>query len=74
MSTLATSFFTAAIAIVFLRLGQRRYAFPGAGGLLFVIQLGIAIACLVRAPAESAYGAGALVVGGIVWFVWKRAK
>ncbi|MFO0742029.1 MAG: amino acid permease [Labilithrix sp.] len=70
----ADAVFTAAIAIVFLRARQRRYAFPGAGGLLFLIQVGIAVSCLVRAPAESAYGAFALVAGAIVWFVWRRAR
>jgi APA family basic amino acid/polyamine antiporter len=70
----ADAIFTAAIAVVHLRARRRRYAFPGAGAVLVTIQLGIAIACLVRAPAESAYGACALGAGALVWFRWKRGR
>jgi len=70
----ADAIFTAALAVIHYRTVKRRYAFPGAAMVVFVLQMGIAIFCLIRAPAESAYGACALGVGAIVWFVWRRAR
>jgi APA family basic amino acid/polyamine antiporter len=70
----ADATFQAAIAIVRLR-GPRmaRYAPPSVAWLFLVIEVGVAIGCLIRAPVESAYGAGALVVGAIVWLAWRRS-
>jgi APA family basic amino acid/polyamine antiporter len=70
----ADAIFTAALGVVHLYAVKRRYAFPGAAWLVVLLQLAIAIFCLVRAPAQSAYGAGLLVVGAIVWLSWKRGK
>jgi APA family basic amino acid/polyamine antiporter len=70
----ADAIFAAALAVVHLSAVKRRYAFPGAAFVVVLLQLAIAIFCLVRAPAQSAYGAGLLVVGAIVWFAWKRGK
>jgi basic amino acid/polyamine antiporter, APA family len=71
----ADATFLAAIAVVHLRLrgaGGARYAPTGAVLTFLVISLGVAIGCLVRAPMDSAYGALALVVGAVVWLVWRR--
>jgi hypothetical protein len=57
--------------VIHLRV-PRRYAFPGASAIVVAIQLGIALFCLISAPAQSAYGAGLLIVGAIVWFAWRR--
>jgi APA family basic amino acid/polyamine antiporter len=68
----ADATFQAAIAIAHLRSGARRYA-PALVALTFlVIECGVAIGCLVRAPRESAYGVIALVIGAIVWSSWRR--
>jgi basic amino acid/polyamine antiporter, APA family len=69
----ADATFQAAIAIVHLRGGhETRYAPAAAAWIFLVIELGVAIGCLVRAPGESAYGAFALVAGLIVWLFWRR--
>lgn len=68
----ADAIFTAALAVIHGYAVKRRYAFPGAAWLVFLLQMGIAVFCLIRAPAQSAYGACALGVGAIVWFVWRR--
>jgi basic amino acid/polyamine antiporter, APA family len=72
----ADATFQAAVAIVHLRARQEkpRYAHPAAAIVFLLIELGIAIGCLVRAPLESAYGAGALAVGAIVWLMWRRSS
>ncbi len=69
----ADATFTAAIAVVHLRgRAGARYA-PTAVTLAFlVIEVGVAIGCLVRAPRESAYGVFALVAGAVVWLTWRR--
>jgi len=64
----ADATFQAALAIVHARTKARTTA----SAVLFLVEVGIAIGCLVRAPRESAYGAGALVVGAVVWFFWRR--
>ncbi|WP_394841047.1 amino acid permease [Pendulispora brunnea] len=73
----ADATFQAAIAVVRLRApksaGMPRYAPPPAAWAFLLIQMGIALGCLLRAPLESAYGACALVVGGFVWLSWRRA-
>jgi hypothetical protein len=43
-----------------------------AAWIFIVVEAVIAIACLVQHPFESAYGVGLLVVGFVVWAVWKR--
>jgi APA family basic amino acid/polyamine antiporter len=71
----ADATFQAAIAMVHLRgpPETRRYAPLVASCTFLVFELAIALGCLVRAPRESAYGAFALVVGAVVWVVWKRS-
>jgi basic amino acid/polyamine antiporter, APA family len=69
----ADATFQAAIAVVHRRTGLSKYAPPVAAWIFLVIELGVAIGCLVRAPAQSAYGAIVLVVGAVAWLVWKRA-
>ncbi len=70
----ADATFQAAIALIRLRAPHlARYA-PGAAAWLFlVVEVGIAVGCLFRAPVESAYGAAALVVGIAVWLAWRRS-
>jgi len=70
----ADATFQAAVAIVHIRRRDKaaRFAFGGAAWLFLVIEVGIAIGCLVRAPLESVYGVMALVIGAVVWFVWRR--
>ncbi len=69
----ADATFQAAIAVVHVR-GRvpARYA-PGpvAWGFL-VVEVAMAVGCLVRAPSQSSYGAFALAVGAVVWLVWRR--
>lgn len=69
----ADATFQAAIAIVHLRLAKsRRYA-PWPVGLFFLLlQVGMSLGAVVRAPRESGYGVGALITGAIVWLVWRR--
>jgi amino acid transporter len=69
----ADATFQAAIAIVHMRGRLSRYAPPVAAWIFLVIELGVAVGCLVRAPAQSAYGAIVLAVGAVAWLVWKRA-
>ena len=64
----ADATFQAAIAIVCLR-GRKR---PIATWTFLTIAAGVALGCLVRAPLESAYGAGLLVVGVVAWLAWRR--
>lgn len=68
----ADATFQAAVAIVHIRRRAARFAFGGAAWLFLLIEVGIAIGCLVRAPIESIYGVIALVVGALVWLVWRR--
>jgi len=69
----ADATFQAAIAIVHMRSRLSKYAPPAAAWVFLVIELGVAVGCLVRAPAQSAYGAIVLAVGAVAWLVWKRA-
>jgi APA family basic amino acid/polyamine antiporter len=45
-----------------------------AGWTFVVIELGVALGSLVRAPAESAYGVAVLVLGTVAWLWWKRTR
>jgi APA family basic amino acid/polyamine antiporter len=67
----ADAMFQAAIAVVHRR-GPSRYAPPLAAWTFFLIELGVAIGCLVRAPRESAYGAFVLVLGAVAWLIGSR--
>jgi APA family basic amino acid/polyamine antiporter len=69
----ADATFQAAIAVVHLRGPRPRCAAATAAWTFLIIELGVAIGCLARAPVESAYGAGALAVGVLVWLGWRRA-
>jgi basic amino acid/polyamine antiporter, APA family len=80
----ADATFMAAIAIVHLKGFARargdgdpprlpRYAPAAAAWAFLLIEVGVTVGCLVRAPVQSAYGAGALVVGTVVWLAWKRS-
>lgn len=66
----ADAVFHAAVAIIHL---EHRARARLAAIVFLVIEVGVAVGCLVRAPAESGYGAGALVAGAILWLVWRRA-
>jgi uncharacterized BrkB/YihY/UPF0761 family membrane protein len=52
---------------------RARYAPAIASATFLVIETGVAVGCLVKTPRESAYGAIALVVGAVVWSMWRRA-
>lgn len=69
----ADATFQAAIAIVHLRGRLGRYAPAAAAWTFLAIELGIALGCLVRAPAQSAYGGVMLAVGIVVWLAWRRS-
>jgi APA family basic amino acid/polyamine antiporter len=71
----ADATFQAAIAVVHLRDRARaRYA-PAIASLTFlVIETGVAVGCLVKTPRESSYGAIALVVGAVVWSMWRVSR
>lgn len=66
----ADAVFQAAVAVVHRRV---RAKWAAAAWIFLVIELGVAIGCLVRAPAESAYGAFALAAGAVAWFAWRRS-
>jgi APA family basic amino acid/polyamine antiporter len=70
----ADATFQAAIAVAHLRGGRRhrRHA-PVFVTIVFLgIEAGVAVGCLVRTPAQSAYGAIMLAVGVVAWFLWRR--
>ncbi len=68
----ADATFLAAIAVVHLRgRSHARYAPPLAAWAFVVIEVGVAIGCLVRAPLQSAYGASVLAIGIAAWLVWR---
>ena len=65
----ADAIFQGAVAIVHLRVfGDRRIR----AVIFLVVEFGLALGCLVRAPRESAYGAFMLAVGVLAWWAWKR--
>jgi APA family basic amino acid/polyamine antiporter len=68
----ADATFQAAIAVVHLRRRATMVAPAFAAWTFLAVELGVALGCLVRAPAESAYGALVLVVGAAAWLVWRR--
>jgi APA family basic amino acid/polyamine antiporter len=68
----ADATFQAAVAIVHIRGHAARYAPAVAAWTFLAIELGVAIGCLVRAPAQSAYGASVLAVGVAAWLGWRR--
>jgi len=76
----ADALFQAAVAIVHLRVrgtatGTRVLRAPAVAAWTFlVVELGVALGCLVRTPRESAYGALVLVVGVAAWRLWRRAR
>jgi APA family basic amino acid/polyamine antiporter len=69
----ADATFLAAIAVVHLRnRATSRYA-PVMVALAFlVMEVGMAVGCLVRAPRQSAYGVLALAAGAVTWLAWRR--
>jgi APA family basic amino acid/polyamine antiporter len=74
----ADALFLGAVAIVHLRVRNTPAALgvlraPAAAAIVFaILTFGLAIGCLVRKPVESAYGAGILVAGSVVWWLWRR--
>lgn len=70
----ADATFQAAVAIVHLRRRGGRFAPRPVAWSFLLVELGIAIGCLLRAPRESAFGVGALVVGLIMWVQWSRRR
>jgi APA family basic amino acid/polyamine antiporter len=69
----ADATFQAAVAVVALRSrASARYAPAPAAWIFLAIELGMAVGCLVRAPAQSAYGACALAAGIVAWLAWRR--
>jgi APA family basic amino acid/polyamine antiporter len=72
--------FQAAVAIAHMRVRRTPTAVPVlrapaiAPWAFLVIELGVAVGCLVSTPVESAYGAGVLLAGAGVWWLWKRAR
>jgi APA family basic amino acid/polyamine antiporter len=66
----ADATFQAAVAVVHVRGPRGGYAPPVAAWTFLLLEVAMAIGSLVRAPARSAYGALALLVGVLVWGVW----
>jgi hypothetical protein len=68
------------VAVVHLRVRRTPAATgvfraPAAAAWTFLlVELGVAVGCLVRTPNESAYGAAALVTGAAAWHFWRRAR
>jgi APA family basic amino acid/polyamine antiporter len=69
----ADAIFQAAMVLVHLRGPAGRYAPAAAAWTFLVIELGVGLGSLVRAPRESAYGAVALAIGAAAWLLWRRA-
>jgi APA family basic amino acid/polyamine antiporter len=70
----ADATFQALVAVVQLRQGERTYAPAAVVWTFLAIEVGVAIGCLVRAPAESAYGAFMLAFGALAWWAWNRRR
>jgi len=76
----ADALFQAAAAIVHLRVrhvptATRVLRAPAIAAWTFlVLELGVAIGCLAQKPIESAYGAGVLIVGAVVYWLWRRER
>jgi APA family basic amino acid/polyamine antiporter len=75
----ADALFQAAVAVVLLRVRKTPAAgvlrAPAAAAWIFlVLELGLAIGCLLRKPVESAYGAAVLVAGTGVYWLWRRPR
>jgi APA family basic amino acid/polyamine antiporter len=68
----ADAMFQGAIAVVHLHARAGRHAPALAAWIFLVIELGVALGCLVRAPRESSYGGLALVAGVVAWLAWRR--
>jgi APA family basic amino acid/polyamine antiporter len=74
----ADALFQAAAAIVHLRV--RAEPVPAgairapaiAAWFFLAVEMGLAIGCLIKTPTESAWGAGLLVVGVVVFRIWRR--
>jgi APA family basic amino acid/polyamine antiporter len=64
----ADATFQAAVAVVHLR---GRFSARAAAWIFLLLELGVALGSLVRAPLQSAYGASVLVVGAIAWMIWR---
>ena len=69
----ADATFQAAIAIVHIRRRASRVAPAAAAWTFLAIEVGIAVGCLVRAPAQSGYGASVLALGAVAWLAWRRS-
>jgi hypothetical protein len=41
--------------------------------VFLLIEVAVALGCLVQKPVESAYGAFVLLVGAGAWRLWRRA-
>ena len=73
----AETLFQGAIAVVHLRArgmaGQARplMAPALATWTFLLVELGVAIGCLMGSPMQSAYGASVLLVGAVAWAVWR---
>jgi APA family basic amino acid/polyamine antiporter len=69
----ADATFLAAIGVLHRQTrGWAGYAPAAAAWTFLLIEVGVAIGCLVRAPLESAYGGFALAAGAAAWWVWRR--
>lgn len=67
----ADALFQGAVAVVLIRLRRG----PNVAAWIFlVVEFGLAIGCLVQKSRESAYGAAALIVGAVIWRLWKRGQ
>jgi basic amino acid/polyamine antiporter, APA family len=69
----ADATFQAAIAVVHIRRRASRFAPPAVAWTFLAIELGIALGCLLRAPAQSGYGAFVLAFGAAAWLFWRRS-
>jgi APA family basic amino acid/polyamine antiporter len=74
IDTLLTGIMFADVAFQALAAGVAlRYRARSVAAWIFLVALtGIAIGCLVRAPIESSYGVGLLLLGLVTWAIWKR--
>lgn len=68
----ADAMFQGAIGVVHLRAHAARYSPALATWTFVLIEIGVALGCLIRAPIESSYGGVALAAGVVAWLSWRR--
>jgi APA family basic amino acid/polyamine antiporter len=70
--TFADAALQAPIAVAHLRHHAGKYAPPVAVWTFLVVEVGLALGCLMKEPGKSAYGVIMLALGATAWLTWRR--